>query len=136
MASVINNTNNQHQPIIPSLDAERAALDSVAADLGVHERSAAAAHVIKGATTTIPSGEGGVRVLTLSEYKEAGMTLAQAFKNDHTSLYFTNTPDRSDWSEEQKWELHLKMMEYITYAHLLKGLVVCAGENYDSVALW
>ena len=27
-------------------------------------------------------------------------------------------------------------MEYITYAHLLKGLVVSAGANYECVALW
>ncbi|KAF2162539.1 hypothetical protein M409DRAFT_69112 [Zasmidium cellare ATCC 36951] len=134
MASITINNNN----IIPSLDAERAALDSVAADLGVNDRSAAAAKVINeghGLTTT-PSGNNSVRVLTLSEYKQAGSTLAEAFRKDHTSLYFTHTPDRSDWSEQQKWELHVKMMEYITYAHLLKGLVVCAGPNYDSVALW
>ncbi|KAH9827920.1 Acetyltransferase (GNAT) [Teratosphaeria destructans] len=27
-------------------------------------------------------------------------------------------------------------MEYITYAHLLNGLVVCAGPNYDCIGLW
>ncbi|KAK4494586.1 hypothetical protein PRZ48_013942 [Zasmidium cellare] len=129
-------TINNNDNIIPSLEAERAALDSVAAELGVHERSAAAAKVASAPITTTLSGDHGVRVLTLAEYKQAGLTLAEAFKKDHTSLYFTHTPDRSDWSEQQKWELHLKMMEYITYAHLLKGLVVSAGPNYDCVALW
>ncbi|EME78289.1 uncharacterized protein MYCFIDRAFT_100980, partial [Pseudocercospora fijiensis CIRAD86] len=77
-----------------------------------------------------------VRVLTLSEYKEAAYSLAEAFKEDHTTIYFTDTPDRAEWTDEQKWQLHLKMMEYITYAHLLKGLVVSAGPNYDCVGLW
>jgi hypothetical protein len=78
----------------------------------------------------------GVRVLQLHEYKEAALSLAEAFKQDDVSMYFINTPDRANWTEKQKWDLHLKIMEYITYAHLLRGLVVSAGPNYDCVALW
>lgn len=78
----------------------------------------------------------GVRVLQLHEYKEAALCLAEAFKDDEVSKYFVDTPDRANWTEDQKWELHLKVMEYITYAHLLRGLVVSAGPNYDCVALW
>ena len=77
-----------------------------------------------------------VRALSLDEYKEAAASLAEAFAEDHTSLYFIETPDRAHWSSEQKWELHAQIMEYITYAHLLKGLVVSAGPNYDCVGLW
>lgn len=78
----------------------------------------------------------GVRVLGLHEYKEAALSLAEAFKDDEVSRYFVDTPDRANWTEDQKWELHVKVMEYITYAHLLRGLVVSAGPNYDCVALW
>ena len=78
----------------------------------------------------------GVRILGLHEYKEAALSLAEAFADDEVSRYFVDTPDRSDWTEKQKWELHVKVMEYITYAHLLRGLVVSAGPNYDCVALW
>jgi len=78
----------------------------------------------------------GIRVLQLHEWKEAALSLAEAFADDHSSKYFTDTPDRSHWTPEQKWDLHLKIMEYITYAHLLKGLVVSAGPNYDCVGLW
>ena len=78
----------------------------------------------------------GARVLQLHEYKEAALSLAEAFKEDEVSMYFINTPDRANWTEKQKWDLHLKIMEYITYAHLLRGLVVSAGPNYDCVALW
>ena len=79
---------------------------------------------------------GDVRVLELHEYKEAALSLAEAFADDHVSNYFIDTPDRPSWTKEQKWELHTKIMEYITYAHLLRGLVVSAGPNYDCVALW
>jgi len=78
----------------------------------------------------------GVRVLALHEWKEAAASLAEAFAEDHSSMYFLDTPDTAHWTKEQKWELHVQMMEYITYAHLLKGLVVSAGPNYDCVGLW
>ena len=92
--------------------------------------------------TTLPEAErvvaddSGVRVLGLDEYKQAAACLAEAFADDHTIWYFIDTPDRAHWTREQKWELHVKSLEYITYAHLLKGLVVSAGPNYDCVALW
>lgn len=136
MESIIN-----RQPLaaatIQSLDAEKVALGSVTASLEVVEPSAVAKTVVaaSGPPVTTLSGD-GARVLTLSEYKAAARTLAEAFKKDHTTLYFTHTPDRSDWTEQQKWDLHLSMMEYITYAHLLKGEVVSAGPDYASVALW
>jgi hypothetical protein len=78
----------------------------------------------------------GARILGLHEYKEAALSLAEAFKDDEVSRYFIDTPDRANWTEKEKWELHVKVMEYITYAHLLRGLVVSAGPNYDCVALW
>ena len=78
----------------------------------------------------------GVRVLELCEWKEAAYSLAEAFAEDHSCTYFFETPDTAHWSKQRKWELHLSMMEYITYAHLLKGLVVSAGPNYDCVGLW
>lgn len=78
----------------------------------------------------------GVRILQLHEYKEAALSLAEAFKDDEVSRYFVDTHDRANWTESQKWDLHVSIMEYITYAHLLRGLVVSAGPNYDCVALW
>ncbi|KAK3684358.1 hypothetical protein LTR37_020359 [Vermiconidia calcicola] len=79
---------------------------------------------------------GGVRILRLEEWKEAALSLSEAFVDDHVSRYFIDTPDRPDWTKQQKWDLHVKIMEYITYAHLLRGMVVSAGPNYDCVALW
>jgi len=90
-------------------------------------------------SSTVPKAgnvDDQVRIVRLEEYKEAALCLAEAFKDDHTTHYFVNTPDRADWTEEQKWNLHVNMMEYITYAHCLKGLVTTVGPNYGAVALW
>lgn len=77
-----------------------------------------------------------VRVVDISEYKAAALSLAEAFRYDHTTEYFCETPDTAHWTQEEKWDLHLSMMEYITYAHCLKGLVMTIGEGYGGVALW
>ena len=79
---------------------------------------------------------GNVRVLELHEWKEAALALAEAFSEDHSCMYFLETPDTAHWTKQQQWDLHLKMMEYITYAHLLKGLVVSAGPHYDCIGLF
>ncbi|KAF2396644.1 hypothetical protein EJ06DRAFT_533908 [Trichodelitschia bisporula] len=77
-----------------------------------------------------------VRIVPIEEYKEAALSLAKAFETDHVARYFIDTPDRADWTEEQKWDLHLEIMEYMTYAHCLKGLVTTVGPNFGAVALW
>lgn len=77
-----------------------------------------------------------VRVVRPDEYKAAALSLAEAFATDAVARYFIDTPDRTGWTEEQKWDLHVKTLEYITYAHCLKGLVLTAGPNYEGVALW
>lgn len=77
-----------------------------------------------------------IRVLRIDEYKAAALSLAESFKDDHTTEYFCNTPDTAHWTEQQRWDLHLSMMEYITYAHCLKGLATTIGEDYGAVALW
>jgi hypothetical protein len=91
---------------------------------------------INSAISQTGNADNQVRVVSLEEYKEAALCLAEAFKDDHTTDYFVNTPDRADWTEKQKWDLHVNMMEYITYAHCLKGLVTTVGPNYGAVALW
>ncbi|KAF2772737.1 hypothetical protein EJ03DRAFT_324292 [Teratosphaeria nubilosa] len=113
------------------LNQSFARVDSVTSvkDEGVSARS-------QDTVATAASDSGNVRVLGLHEWKNAAASLAESFWEDHSSRYFIDTPDRADWTEEQKWSLHVKIMEYITYAHLLKGLVVCAGPSYDCIGLW
>lgn len=76
-----------------------------------------------------------VRVLKTDEYKEAAQCLAEAFEHDGVAIYFIETGD-SNLTAEQKWDLHVRILEYIVYAHCLKGLVTTVGPNYDCVALW
>ena len=78
----------------------------------------------------------GVRVVQIEEYKQAALSLALAFAEDEVAMYFIDTPDRQNWTKEQKWNLHLEILEYVTYAHILKGLVLTAGEGYGCIALW
>lgn len=85
--------------------------------------------------TALDSGD-GVRVVTLAEYKQAAQCLAEAFAEDDVARYFTHTPDTQHWSEAQKWALHVDILEYVVYAHILKGLVLTTGPDYGCVALW
>lgn len=84
----------------------------------------------------VPDLSDGARAIAITEYKEAAYALAEAFSDDHVSRYLVDTPDRPHWTEKEKWDLHVSIMEYITYAHCLRGLVITAGENYGCVALW
>ncbi|KAF6229269.1 hypothetical protein HO133_007385 [Letharia lupina] len=77
-----------------------------------------------------------VRVLHKSEYKEAALCLAEAFKDDDVVMYFVKTGDRKNFTAADEWKLHLHIMECITYAHIISGLATVVGPNYDCVALW
>ena len=88
------------------------------------------------AASPMPRDIAQARVVPPEEYKQAALCLAEAFKEDDVARYFIDTPDRNHWTEDQKWDLHCDILEYITYAHCLKGLVTTVGPNYDAVALW
>jgi hypothetical protein len=92
--------------------------------------------VMKDSLAPPPQLPGDARILDLAEYKQAAQTLALAFAEDEVSWYFLDTPDRAGWTRAQKWDLHVKIFEYVVYAHVLKGLVVVAGPDCDCVALW
>ncbi|KAI9712863.1 MAG: hypothetical protein M1828_001532 [Chrysothrix sp. TS-e1954] len=77
-----------------------------------------------------------VRKIHKSEYQVAGRNLAEAFANDAVARYAIDTNDAAHWSEAKKWSLHLKIMQALTYAHCLRGVVTAVGSNYDCTALW
>jgi len=76
-----------------------------------------------------------VHIVQAFEYKRAAACLAEAFAVDEVARYFTHTPDTAHWTSDQKWALHLSILEYIVYAHVLNGVVLSTG-NFDCVALW
>lgn len=77
-----------------------------------------------------------IRKLDKSEYKQAALCLAEAFKDDDVVMYFVKTGDRPKWTPQDEWKLHVHIMECITYAHCLKGSAFVIGPDYDCVALW
>lgn len=83
----------------------------------------------------VPPLTDGVRVVTAAEYKRAAACLAEAFSEDDVARYFIDVPDREHWTAEEKWALHVEILEYVTYAHILKGLVTTVGD-FEGVALW
>lgn len=97
-----------------------------------HEKN----NVNQAVTAAATAGGDEARQVTLAEYKQAAQCLAEAFADDEVARYFTEVPDRAHWTEKQKWDLHVSILEYITYAHILKGLVLAAGPDYGCVALW
>ncbi|KAF1966029.1 hypothetical protein BU23DRAFT_487713 [Bimuria novae-zelandiae CBS 107.79] len=83
----------------------------------------------------VPPLPEGVRVVTAAEYKQAAACLADAFAEDDVVFYPIDTPDRAHWTKQEKWALHVEILEYVTYAHILKGLVTIVGD-FEAVALW
>ncbi|KAI9859519.1 MAG: hypothetical protein M1813_006661 [Trichoglossum hirsutum] len=77
-----------------------------------------------------------VHILTINEYREAAQCLALAFAEDEVARYFIDTKDMVDYSEEEKWNLHVDILEYLVAAHCYSGLATTIGPNYDAVALW
>lgn len=84
---------------------------------------------------SVTKGSEDLRILKLHEYKEAAQTLAEAFWEDDVAMYFIETGDRI-LTTQQRWDLHVSILEKIVYAHCLKGLVTTVGPNYQCVALW
>lgn len=80
-----------------------------------------------------PKWKDSVRAIGLSEHREAALTLAHAFAADDYAKYLVD-PDLS--AVEDKWKLHVDIMNYAVAAHCINGLVTTIGPDYDSVALW
>jgi GNAT superfamily N-acetyltransferase len=101
------------------------------ANISIEKRSSTADRV----SATTP-WESQIRVVPPSEYKAAAQSLAEAFAEDDVVRYPIDAPDRSHWTEAERFQLHRQALEYITYAHCVKGLVTTVGDDYGCVALW
>lgn len=80
--------------------------------------------------------EDSVRVIGMSEYREAALSLSHSFASDDLSQYLLNADDMSNLSAEEKWRLHVDIMTYMVAAHCLNGVVTTIGPDYEGVALW
>lgn len=77
-----------------------------------------------------------VRIVGVEDYKQAALTLAEAFYDDDVAFYFLDVPDNGGKTREDLWPLHLEILEYIVLAHIYNGLVLSVGDNHEGVALW
>jgi hypothetical protein len=80
--------------------------------------------------------EANVRIIGMSECREAALSLAHAFAADGLSLYLVTSDDTAGLSDEDKWRLHVDIMTYIVAAVCLNGIVTTIGPDYEGVALW
>lgn len=80
--------------------------------------------------------EAQVRAIGISEYKEAALSLAQAFATDELAQYILDTDDMVGYDDETKWRLHVDIFNYIVAAHCYNGIVTTIGPDYEAVALW
>ena len=77
-----------------------------------------------------------VRAIGIAEYKEAALSLAQAFASDDLARYLVDAEGGGDGDDTLKWRLHVDIMNYIVAAHCYSGVVTTIGADYDGVALW
>jgi hypothetical protein len=120
-------------PVVYSYVEPKSALKS--ATIQLHDVPTSFRLLKQKADATVPSRVDAVRVVTAAEYKQAAACLAEAFGEDDVARYFIDVPDREHWTDAEKWKLHVEILEYITYAHILKGLVTTVGD-FEAVALW
>ncbi|KAL8731620.1 MAG: hypothetical protein Q9166_003308 [cf. Caloplaca sp. 2 TL-2023] len=78
----------------------------------------------------------GIRIIPMEESDAAAGCLALAFAKDDVAMYFVETDDTEQWSEKEKWDMHVRIMGSIVMAHCIQGLALSIGPNYDCVALW
>lgn len=86
-----------------------------------------------------PWQEDAVRVIGLSECREAAQSLARSFAADALSMYLL--PEGKDeagdlQAAEARWRLHVDIMTYVVAATVRKGTVTAVGPDYEGVALW
>ena len=77
-----------------------------------------------------------VRVIGMSECREAALSLAHAFATDGLSQYLVTSDDSAGRSAEDRWRLHVDIMTYIVAAVAMNGIITTIGPDYDGVALW
>lgn len=90
--------------------------------------------------------EESVRVVGMSECREAALSLAHAFAADDYAQYLVDVDadgggggdmhGHHRLSAEEKWKLHVDILTYTVASTCMSGLVTTVGPEYDCVALW
>jgi len=77
-----------------------------------------------------------VREVKLDECEAAGRSLAHSFAADPLSQYLLDGDDMAAYTEEQKWKLHVILMNTVVASHILAGCVTTIGSDHDALAVW
>lgn len=77
-----------------------------------------------------------VRETSMSERREAGLALAHSFAADPLSLYLLGGEDTTDWSNQKKWKMHVRIMKYTYASYRYSGVATVIGADHEAVALW
>lgn len=101
------------------------------------ERSDSAATFVEVQRSLLPvDWDNAVREVDLEECEIAGRSLAHAFATDALSHYLLDGDDLATYSEEQKWKLHVVLMNTVVASHILGGSVTTIGPDHDALAVW
>lgn len=80
--------------------------------------------------------DNAVRQVGLDECEVAGRSLAHSFAADALSQYLLDGDDLASYSDEQKWKLHVVIMNTVVTSHILGGCVTTIGPDHDALAVW
>ena len=80
--------------------------------------------------------DNSVREVKLDECEAAGRSLAHSFAADALSQYLLDGDDMAAYTEEQKWKLHVILMNTVVASHILAGSVTTIGPDHDALAVW
>lgn len=101
------------------------------------ERSDSAVTYVEVRRSLIPlTWDNAVRTVGLDECEAAGRSLAHAFAADSLSHYLLDGEDLDAYSDEQKWKLHVVLMNTVVTSHILGGCVTTIGPDHDALAVW
>jgi ribosomal protein S18 acetylase RimI-like enzyme len=103
----------------------------------VMERSESTVTYVEVRRSLIPTTwDHAVRRVELDECESAGRSLAHSFAADALSHYLLDGEDLDTISDEQKWKLHVVLMNTVVTSHILGGCVTTIGPDHDALAVW
>lgn len=101
------------------------------------ERSDSTVTYVEVRRSLIPvNWDNAVRQVGLDECEVAGRSLAHSFASDALSQYLLDGDDLATYSDEQKWKLHVILMNTVVTSHVLGGCVTTIGPDHDALAVW
>ena len=136
MASPVSRTSTSSSTSSASSSTGGSIVSTKTASTSASTNSSTVTVALKRRSLIPPRWKETVRVVGMSDCREAALTLAYAFAADDYAQYLVDSGDMHGVSAEQKWKLHVDILTYTVTAHVMSGLATTVGPEFDSVALW